>query len=167
MCRRRRTWPWPRAWPIRPSIFPPSEDYQILLYWDAGSTRNGNNCGTGPGQTCRRCYTIDCEGCCQAQEKTYIWNNDGVVREYIGGSADDCLIEGTTYFLREPTLAQDGFTFTRYTYPHPLVSGVSDADGGTPSGSAVDDVNQDEAFGDGRNSGLGCFISTCGPVWAN
>ena len=128
-----------------------NQSYQIVLYWDSGSTIHGKACGTGAGQTCGRCGTIDCDGCCQAQEKTYIWDNDGSVIEYIGGGADDCLIEDTTYFLREPTLALDGFTYTRYVYPHPLVSGTSDTN---PVPPTVADTNSGSS-----GSGSGCFIS--------
>jgi hypothetical protein len=142
-----------------------SEDYQIVLYWDNGAVTNGNNCGTGPGQTCDRCDTIDCEGCCQAQEKTYIWDNDGSVIEYASGSAGDCLIEDTTYFLRAPTLAEDGFTFTRFTYPHPLAAGSVDTgddtgDGtGDDTGDSTGDIDED---GDGGTDGSssGCFINS-------
>jgi MYXO-CTERM domain-containing protein len=114
-----------------------SDDYRILLYWDSGANRNGNNCGTDPGETCGRCYTIGCQGCCQAQEKTYIWDNDGQVIEY-SGSADDCLIENTTYFLRAPTVAQDGFDWTPFTHPHPLTAGSPSADAGIGGDAGVD-----------------------------
>lgn len=126
-----------------------SDTYKILLYWDSGSNTYGNNCGTDAGETCGRCYTIDCEGCCQAQEKTYIWENDGSVMEYVGGSADDCLIEGTTYFLREPTLAEDGFVYTKFTYPHPLA-----ANGAGPNSDNSPDSGDDR-------SGTGCFVYAC------
>lgn len=134
-------------------------NYKILLYWDSGSSINGHNCGTGDGQTCGRCDTIDCEGCCQAQEKTYIWDNDGTVSEYLGGGVDDCLIEDTTYYLREPSLALDGFEYTRFAYPHPLVTGTALPDPGTnpnpDSGS-----NDSGSTGDGvGSSGGGCFIN--------
>jgi hypothetical protein len=99
-----------------------SDSYQIVLYWDSGSSNYGNNCGTGPGETCGRCHTLNCNGCCQAQEKTYIWGNDGSVLEYLGG-ADDCLIENETYFLRPPNMDDDGFSWAPFTYPHPLRSG--------------------------------------------
>lgn len=33
--------------------------------------------------------------------------------------------ENAEYFLREPNFAQDGFTYTPYPYPHPLVSGAT------------------------------------------
>jgi hypothetical protein len=125
-----------------------SEDYRIVLYWDSGSVTHGSNCGTGPGQTCGRCDTIGCQGCCQAQEKTYIWDNDGSVVEYTSGSTGDCLIEGTTYFLREPTLALDGFTFTRFTYPHPLAS-----IGGDPGSDGPDDTAKSSG------SSSNCFLN--------
>jgi hypothetical protein len=132
-----------------------SDDYRIVLYWDSGATTQGNDCGTGPGQTCDRCDTIDCQGCCQAQEKTYIWDNDGSVVEYASGSQGDCLIEGTTYFLREPTLAQDGFTFARFTYPHPLAS--DDNDSSSDGGDGTDDSGSDNA-GNGGGSSSSCFL---------
>lgn len=47
---------------------------------------------------------------------TYIWGNT-----YIGSSALSAL-QGTqniNYFLREPTLAQDGFAYIPFKYPHP------------------------------------------------
>lgn len=128
-----------------------NENYQILLYWDSGSTNYGNNCGTGDGETCGRCYSLGCEGCCQAQEKTYIWDNDGKVIEY-SAAADDCLIEGSTYFLREPTLAQNGFNYTKFAYPHPLISGGTEPDPASGPGNAGDSNNGD--------SGSGCFITT-------
>jgi hypothetical protein len=128
-----------------------SDAYQIVLYWDNGAVDNGTNCGTGPGQTCDRCDSFGCEGCCQAQEKTYIWDNDGSVIEYTSGSAGDCLIEGTTYFLRPPSLAQDGFTFTRFTYPHPLV--------GTDGNGSDDSSDTGGDTGDG-GSGSSCIVNT-------
>jgi hypothetical protein len=138
-----------------------SEDYQIVLYWDNGAVTKGNNCGTGPGQTCDRCDTIDCEGCCQAQEKTYIWDNDGSVIEYTSGSAGDCLIEDTTYFLRAPTLAEDGFTFTRFTYPHPL-AGSSDDTSDDITEDGAGDVDGDGGSGT-NGSSSNCFINSLLP----
>ena len=99
------------------------ESYTILLYWDSQSTNFGNKCGTDPGETCARCYTLNCDyGCCQAQEKTYIWDNDGRVIECTPTGFDDCLVEDETYFLRPPSIAQDGFQWAPYAYPHPLAS---------------------------------------------
>jgi hypothetical protein len=51
---------------------------------------------------------------------TYIWNNQiagGTLFENTGG-----YVENVNYFLRAPSLTQDGFTYTPYVYPHPLVS---------------------------------------------
>ncbi len=132
------------------------DDYRILLYWDLGSNNFGNLCGTDTGETCGRCDTLNCpEGCSQAQDKTYIWDNDGTVIEYIGGGEDDCLLENETYFLRSPSLAEDGFDYTPFTYPHPLVSGSSrTVDADTHDGSATD-----EPYSSGED-GLDCFISS-------
>jgi hypothetical protein len=38
-----------------------SDDCRIVLYWDSGAATYRTNCGTGPGQTCDRCDTIDCQ----------------------------------------------------------------------------------------------------------
>jgi hypothetical protein len=55
-----------------------------------------------------------------AVNQTYIWNNTlngGIIVHY---SADSVL--NVNYFLRAPNLAQDGFAYTPYQYPHPLVT---------------------------------------------
>ena len=46
----------------------------------------------------------------------WIWDNDGTFVNY-----DDYYVENVNYFRRSPTVAQDGFTYTPYTYPHPLI----------------------------------------------
>ena len=50
---------------------------------------------------------------------TYIWDNDlggGALISYIRGWAQ----EDVSYFLRSPSLAEDGWEYTPYVYPHPL-----------------------------------------------
>jgi hypothetical protein len=52
----------------------------------------------------------------------YLWNNNvngpaGLLQNNVG------YIENVDYFLHEPNQASDGFSYTPYTYPHPLVSG--------------------------------------------
>ncbi len=45
-----------------------------------------------------------------------------------GSACSDCVREDITYFLREPTQVDDGFTYTKFTYPHPLVTGEAEED---------------------------------------
>ena len=54
-------------------------------------------------------------------KQTYIWDNSYSNCNFIWNSAGR--VENVDYFLRAPTLAQDGWTYTPYTYPHPLTSG--------------------------------------------
>ncbi|MCJ7635124.1 hypothetical protein MUP77_22375, partial [Candidatus Bathyarchaeota archaeon] len=59
----------------------------------------------------------------------YIWNN---IAQWINGTTVDFnskisnspgYVENTNYFLRAPNQILDGFTYTPYTYPHPLTLG--------------------------------------------
>jgi hypothetical protein len=53
--------------------------------------------------------------------QTYIWSNTYINTGGSAGfsqvSANSPLAQNTNYFLRAPTQAQDGFTYTPYTYP--------------------------------------------------
>ena len=56
----------------------------------------------------------------------WIWGNyfEDISMEEIyiyGDHAEDFIKEDRDYFLREPSQGEDGFTYTPYTYPHPLV----------------------------------------------
>jgi len=53
----------------------------------------------------------------------YVWDNTYTGCTFLNNP--DGYIENTDYFLREPTLVLDGFTYTPYTYPHPLVGSES------------------------------------------
>jgi len=59
----------------------------------------------------------------------WIWDNTvaggGLVYSAAGGNID----LNEEFFLREPDIALDGFTYTPYTYPHPLVSGSEPTEG--------------------------------------
>jgi hypothetical protein len=46
----------------------------------------------------------------------WIWSNTGAPFN----PGDWGYVEGVDYFLRAPTLTEDGFTYTPYPYPHPL-----------------------------------------------
>lgn len=50
----------------------------------------------------------------------WIWNNTGVNIGYKLVSAYGGPIENVNYFLRAPSLTQDGFEYTPFPYPHPL-----------------------------------------------
>ena len=49
---------------------------------------------------------------------TYIWNNDVDTVTNLGGP-----VINVDYFLRAPTIADLGFAYTAYPYPHPLTNG--------------------------------------------
>jgi hypothetical protein len=55
--------------------------------------------------------------------QTYVWNNNLGGADIIHYNADSA--ENVNYFLRAPNLAQDGLTYTPYTYPHPLTQGIT------------------------------------------
>ena len=53
--------------------------------------------------------------------KLYVWENtvSAGKTQFVNG-APASYTENVNYFLRAPNQAQDGFTYTPYTYPHPL-----------------------------------------------
>lgn len=51
----------------------------------------------------------------------YIWNNQYSSSTFIDNNGG--YIENVDYFLRAPSQALDGWTYTPYPYPHPLVAG--------------------------------------------
>ena len=53
---------------------------------------------------------------------TFIWNNTYSNCQFVNNSG--YYVENKDYFLRAPIPA-DGFTYTPYPYPHPLISGLS------------------------------------------
>jgi len=63
----------------------------------------------GNRELCPQCFTSD----------TYIWNND-IGAAHFWQYLELGLIEGDHYFLRVPNLAEDGFEYMPYPYPHPL-----------------------------------------------
>jgi hypothetical protein len=50
--------------------------------------------------------------------QTYIWNNTYIGSLFLNNR--DSYTQNTQYFLRAPSQAQDGFTYSPYVYPHPL-----------------------------------------------
>jgi len=63
-------------------------------------------------------------------EQFYIWDNtakltDGTPIDFNSriNNNQAGYVQGVNYFLRAPTQAQDGFSYTPFVYPHPLVSG--------------------------------------------
>lgn len=58
-------------------------------------------------------------------EQSYIWNNTATnaSSEFTAsGNSNHTPTENVDYFLRAPNQSQDGWTYTTYPYPHPLVS---------------------------------------------
>ncbi|MBN2102514.1 fibronectin type III domain-containing protein [bacterium] len=57
----------------------------------------------------------------------WLWNNDLIDTDELilfdGANAADFIQENRDYFLRSPSLAQDGFKYIPYPYPHYLVIG--------------------------------------------
>jgi hypothetical protein len=51
---------------------------------------------------------------------TYIWSNTITNATLLASTNPTYFLENVSYFLRAPTLTQDDFTYTPYTYPHPL-----------------------------------------------
>lgn len=51
----------------------------------------------------------------------WIWNNTFTGVKASGVNAWSGVVLNQDYFLREPNVSQDGFTYTSYVYPHPLV----------------------------------------------
>ena len=108
---------------------PGTETAFVCERYDTTSCTASVNCGTGVGQTCTRKYSINTsDGCLQGPENHYIWGNTGVRELYQYNEstcATMCTRVNVDYFNRAPTLVGDGFTWTAYQYPHPLVSGGS------------------------------------------
>lgn len=94
----------------------------------------GNN--NGPACTAENGYPVDytysnrcdgsTDGCCDKVETSYIWNNtltrvnDELTTYEPCGSGS--VAEDKDYYLRAPNQSDDGFTWTPYVYPHPLVT---------------------------------------------
>lgn len=69
------------------------------------------------------------DGVCKGKDQIHqmwIWNNtnEDVLSElqFEGKDVTQLVVQDEDFFLRAPSLAEDGFTYTPYTYPHPLVS---------------------------------------------
>jgi hypothetical protein len=60
----------------------------------------------------------------QQVKNVWVWNNVNENGSPANVVAWDSEILNSEYFLRAPTLSQDGFTYTPYPYPHPLTTGV-------------------------------------------
>lgn len=79
------------------------------------------------------------DGCCEVM----VWD---VNENPVLGDSKDYIREGYEYFLREPSLEQDGFDYTHYLYPHPLTDeDCTDIDeDGYCSGHDCDDSDADK-----------------------
>lgn len=102
----------------------------VSLQIDSTCCKEGSYCGDGEGETTERSILKDSYGCRQAPENWYIWDNtcESCKEGEFGRTMycdDGTLAEDKDYFLREPNSEQDGFSWTPFTYPHPLRSGES------------------------------------------
>lgn len=52
---------------------------------------------------------------------SYFWDNSYTNSSFLQNTDPTYIHEDLEYFLREPTIGQDGFEYTAYTYPHPLI----------------------------------------------
>jgi len=104
----------------------------------------------------------------------WIWNN--TYQDIRFGDVDvvwdsgDCIQENRDYFLRAPSLQQDGFAYTPYPYPHPYRESFPvpnfpeedslppSASSSTPTSDRSADANLNDGSSSSGSSGGGCFI---------
>ncbi len=82
----------------------------------------GTNCNTSQG--CPQSST-DTSACYQAPNQWWIWDNDYQGSGYPFAYNDKntgCIRENNEYFLRPPQTGDPVKSYTKYIYPHPLVS---------------------------------------------
>jgi len=106
--------------------------YEVVAEDDAGGVKGiGSLCTSGnswprdidfTGDSPDPCGTGD--GCCSKIDNVFIWGNSGQTTVSVDNYST-MLAEDTDYHLEAPTLADDGFTWSAYTYPHPLREGES------------------------------------------
>ena len=84
----------------------------------------GSDCTVAKG--CPHSNT-DTSKCYQSPYQYWIWNNtcDGCGSQ-VGTSGHQCIRENYEYFLRAPRGGDPVTSYTKYPYPHPLVSGSTD-----------------------------------------
>lgn len=82
----------------------------------------GSNCSVAQG--CPQSNT-DTDACYQAPNQWWIWENDnqgsGSSFAY-NDKGSGCIRENNEYYLRSPQINDSVKSYTKYTYPHPLVS---------------------------------------------
>lgn len=71
------------------------------------------------------------DGCCDKPENFFVWNNSFTNVNYDVNVSSNApggggLVEEQDYFLRAPSQSIDGFTWTPYSYPHPIRSGIAE-----------------------------------------
>jgi hypothetical protein len=130
-----------------------NNDYQFAYAY--GKVPFGVKIDSGGGNVCTGCvhyytyvYGSGCGGLCQTPYPYWVWNetcasgftqneSPGCVNTTDNDACAQCNVQGATYNLRAPTVAQDGFTWTPFTYPHPLVTGASATPPSPPAGISV------------------------------
>lgn len=83
--------------------------------------------GSGGCDDCAHILDYPCSGgVCEGPQKFWIWNEtipDGqdITKDIVTYDAcTGCLDENDEYYLRAPTISDDGFTWSAFEYPHPL-----------------------------------------------
>ena len=109
-------------------------DPGILL--EMAATSDGVSCTLADGCPYS---TSDGDKCLQSPLNIWIWGNTctgcGPGGEI--GAGDECIREGEEYHLRAPQAGDAVESYTRYPYPHPLVSGAPYPDAGVPGDGPV------------------------------
>jgi hypothetical protein len=83
----------------------------------------GANCNTAQG--CPHSST-DTSACYQSPYQYWIWNNTMQTGsgDLFGKSAHECIRQDYEYYLRAPQTGDQVSSYTKYEYPHPIVSGA-------------------------------------------
>lgn len=126
--------PGTRLMEVYENVFDLTDESYSLGQDAASDVRGGAAMVTGNVIKLNNAYNTPClqlfndgEAAPYDVEQVYAWGNTvvdqmGNVRPY-GLNIVAPIAENVNYFLREPTLALDGFTYTKFQYPHPLQSG--------------------------------------------
>lgn len=116
------------------------ENYSSPVIVMIDNNSKGSRCTSGNGWPQDHTFKGDCgsgDGCCDKPEQVFIWGNanntlcTGNKTPWdccTGNGRGNCVFSiteespGVTYYTRAPTVKDDGFSWTPYTYPHPLRS---------------------------------------------
>ncbi len=99
-------------------------NYQGQAGFEKFAIKIDGNSGSGGCTNCTHLYAYPCSnGVCQGLMQWWVWGESCSGGNCFGTEYDTCsgcLRENKEYYLRAPSQQLDGFTYTPYTYPHPL-----------------------------------------------